>query len=92
MKRDEAAKKAANNLSNFLNSYSHNEDLKVFINEMAVDHRTLQQLFTKLCFQWIERCSQNGFDDRNMHSVKLCKEVMEVVEEMPDKIRCFPFI
>jgi hypothetical protein len=91
--REERAKKLANEVSDFLNGTSgRNEDLKVFLDVIAKDHRTLQQLFTKLCFQWIEKCSQNEFDDRNAYSVRLCKEVMKVVEEIPYKIKWFQFI
>lgn len=52
-----------------------------FCNEMLREHRTLQQNFTRLCFDWIKACSESRFDARNEASVKACKELQKVIEE-----------
>ncbi|MBD3404688.1 MAG: hypothetical protein GF411_00975 [Candidatus Lokiarchaeota archaeon] len=68
-----------------------NQDLQTFIESMANEHRTIQQAFTNLCFEWIKRCakmhSEKQFDLRNEYSVKTCAEIVEKV----DVGRC-PFI
>lgn len=52
-----------------------------FCDEMLNEHRTLQQNFTRLCFEWIKACSESRFDARNEASVKACKELQKVIEE-----------
>lgn len=60
-----------------------------FVNEMASQHRTCQQDFTRLCLAWLEHIAQNDRHDlRNEASVQLAKAVVN----LPHKVRCLPRI
>ena len=73
---------AAREMSDFVNNMSC--DQKAFVEEMANQHRTLQQSFTSLCFAWIRQCSgqfeDKNFDGRNEWSCKVSAEIVEKVE------------
>ena len=75
------AKNIANEMSNFVNSYS--SDHKGFIAEMGKDHRTLQQSFTKLCLKWIEFVGSEDYrhDLRNADSHNTCKAMIEAFQK-----------
>ena len=68
-------------ISNFVNKYDYNEDRSLFCKRFSIEHRTLQQNFTKLCLAWINHLSnQDMYDPRNEASVKVCKEISEKVD------------
>ena len=60
--------------------FSEEEFIEVFVRE----HRTLQQAFTSLCFEWIKKCAEmdknDCYDGRNEYSVKKCAEIVAKVE------------
>jgi hypothetical protein len=78
-------------MSDFVNNMCM--DPKEFAEGMGNEHRTLQQTFTNLCFEWIkfnaEQYDKKIFDGRNEYSCKVCKEIVEKVEAVG--YRC-PFI
>ena len=78
------AKEAAKAMSDFVNNMSC--DQKAFIEEMANQHRTLQQSFTSLCFAWIRQCSKQfedkNFDLRNEWSCKVSNEILKKIEDV----------
>jgi hypothetical protein len=71
------AKETIGMITDYLNSFSNKD--KEFITEMNMEHRTLQQSFTKLCLAWLENCASEDyrFDGRNEASHKVSKEVVE---------------
>ena len=73
------AKELSRTTADAINSYSFsNSD---FCQAMALEHRTLQQCFTRLCFEWIKHCSEmEHYDGRNEASVKACQKVQQLVE------------
>jgi hypothetical protein len=77
-------------MSAFLNNLTtrNNE----FCAAMAHDHPTLQQSFTRLCFDWIKYCATeeygNRTDGRNEASHNICKMI---VEQFDDQLRV-PYI
>jgi len=54
----------------------NNKDL---IDTASVQHRTLQQSFTKLCIEWLEYCAspEYKFDQRNEASHEVAKQMIE---------------
>ena len=73
------AKELARATADAVNSFSFNG--KDFCQQMEHEHRTLQQSFTRLCFDWIKYCSEmEHFDGRNEASVMACKKLREVIE------------
>jgi hypothetical protein len=75
------AQNIAREMSNFVNSYSNRS--KEFNLEMASEHRTLQQNFTKLCLQWIEFVGSDDYrhDLRNQDSHETCKKMLETFKK-----------
>jgi putative IMPACT (imprinted ancient) family translation regulator len=61
------------------------KNAKEFIKAMGKEHRTLQQRFTQLCFNWLTHCDSlnqtNKFDDRNKASVEISKKVYDFLEK-----------
>ena len=83
------AEEVASQVSSLLNSLGR-EGVKVFLEKMNRDHRTLQQSFTRLCVGWLElqATKKDGeFDLRNQASVELAKKFVAGVED-----RHLPFI
>jgi hypothetical protein len=73
--REGEAAKVADAVTRFLN-HSNPADLAKAIGR---DHRTLQQLFTRVCVEWINNLSKleaGGFDLRNEDSVRLAKALV----------------
>ena len=63
-----------------INNYSFSN--KDFCKVMAREHRTIQQSFTRLCFEWIKTCADmEHFDGRNEDSVMACRKLQKVIEE-----------
>ena len=56
---------------------------KAFCENMTNEHRTLQQAFTRLCFEWIKTCASDDYrtDGRNEHSHEVCKKVWEAFKD-----------
>lgn len=73
---------AVRTMSDFVNNMSMNP--KEFVEGMGNEHRTLQQTFTNLCFEWIKynaaQFDKKIYDGRNEFSCKVCKEITEKVE------------
>lgn len=79
-------------MSDFVNSNGCSErEMNGFVDKMTSEHRTLQQLFTRLCFKWIlNLAKREHFDERNKASVETAKEIVKAVGE--DKLRYLPYI
>ena len=75
--REEQAMVAAQIMGSLCNSFSMDTISKDFIQEMNREHRTIQQAFTKMMFQWIEHVSSDNYrtDLRNEDSKK-CASIM----------------
>ena len=74
--------KLSNQISDLVNYGGDGK--KVFIEEMIKgmgnDHRTLQQSFTRMCLEWLERTSQlegNQIDPRNQASQQTAERLMK---------------
>ncbi len=63
--------------SDFVNAF--NPESERFIRYMSADHRTIQQAFTKLCFQWLEHVASEGYrtDGRNIASHQIAKQMLD---------------
>ena len=70
-------------VSNMLNSLGFVPEL--FCAEMKKDHRTIQQNFTRLCFEWIKTCAQEDYphDERNRASHIKCKYIVDRMSSDP---------
>lgn len=70
----------AQEVSDMLNGFASTEMIN-FVKQMGREHRTLQQLFTKLCVRWFEHlhdCGERGqYDGRNEASVQLARAIFE---------------
>jgi hypothetical protein len=79
--RKSDGKEAARHIGNFVNSYGC--DMKGFVKQMAIEHRTLQQSFTRLCLEWFKSLSENYknkcFDDRNKASCETAYNIMHML-------------
>ncbi len=77
----------AQEMSRLLNTYG-SQERKVFLEEMSRDHRSLQQSFTRLCVDWLQKlAATESFDLRNQASVELAKELKPLLDSKP-----LPFI
>ena len=76
-------KQNANEVSNMLNSLGFVPEL--FCEEMKKDHRTIQQNFTRLCFEWIKTCASDDYahDERNRASHVKCKAIVDTMSTDP---------
>lgn len=54
-----------------------------FCEHMNGEHKTLQQSFTRLCFEWIRFCASDEYrtDGRNQATHDACKKIVENVSE-----------
>ena len=70
-------------VSNMLNAMGFNRI--EFCNELEKDHRTIQQNFTRLCFEWIKHCASDEYrhDDRNRASHVKCKAIVDAMKSDP---------
>ena len=70
-------KKYAEDVSRFLNDFSFNP--KKFCDAMNMEHRTLQQSFTKLCAAWIYHCASDEYatDGRNEASHEVARRMVK---------------
>jgi len=67
--------------SRFLNGMGNEAEVNAFVETIARDHRTLQQLAMGVFMRFAEEMSQGGHDLRNAASVGLAKRIMEIPEE-----------
>lgn len=82
MSNKKPEEKFAEDCANGVNSLSFSP--KIFIEAMSRQHRTLQQNFTRVCFEWIKHMAEKqegDYDGRNEASVKACKKILERVDE-----------
>jgi hypothetical protein len=81
---NKTASEVASVMSDFVNNFGC--DKQAFVNEMAKDHRTLQQSFTKLCLKWIEYVGSDEyrFDLRNEDSHTTCKAMISAFKKEND--------
>ena len=86
-------KELAQNISRFVNTFARDKNDE-FIEQMAVEHRTLQQAFTRLCLQWVEHMASlpdNRIDLRNEASRNVCRDLLtnaemkEAYDEKPSR-------
>lgn len=80
IRSNQDAEKMAELISNAINWGMRNE---AFCKAMSVEHRTLQQGFTRLCVEWLKVCASDSyrFDARNESSHILAKKMIEAVED-----------
>ena len=73
-------------ISHFANSF--NVDSVEFITEMNLEHRTIQQSFTKLCLEWLENCADINyrFDGRNQATHDIAVKLIEHFKYENDQI------
>ena len=75
--------KKASEVSGMLNSFSFSD--RMFCEAMGMEHRTLQQSFTRLCLAWLKHCSGEDYerlaDGRNEASHRTAKAIIEYCEE-----------
>lgn len=73
----------AETISNMLNSLGFSPEL--LCAEMVKDHRTIQQNFTRLCFEWIKTCASDEYrhDERNRASHIKCKYIVDRMSTDP---------
>lgn len=76
-------RKKAMDVSDMLNSMGFIPEL--FCVEMAKDHRTIQQNFTRLCFEWIKLCASDEYrhDERNRATHVKCKAIVDTMSTDP---------
>jgi hypothetical protein len=70
-------KELVGDITDYVNSFSNKE--REFCEAMSLEHRTLQQSFTKLCLSWLEHCASSEYltDARNEQSKKIAMELLE---------------
>jgi len=74
------AKQAAKAMSDFVNNMGHEN--KEFVEEMANEHRTLQQAFTGVCLEWLKyMATTTRVDARNERSHQISKQLLNGVED-----------
>ena len=75
------AKQAVETVTDYVNNMCH--DPKEFVEQMARQHRTLQQSFTGVCLEWLKHLStlnEGEFDPRNQDSVMVAKKLLKNVD------------
>jgi hypothetical protein len=75
--RQKDAEEMAEKISRFINPF--NCPSEQFLDAMAREHPTLQQSFTKMCLEWVEKVAKDDyvFDGRNKASHVVCKKLIE---------------
>jgi len=87
------AKEVTSKLTDFLNNFSYEENSAYFNEAMSREHRTLQQSFTRLAFQWIEFMASDEYrtDGRNQQSKQMAQELLEGFEKVMNEKYGKPF-
>ncbi len=67
-------------ITDYVNTFSRRDE---FNSAMSLQHRTLQQSFTRLCLKWLEHVSQDEYrtDPRNEQSKVVSKQLIESFKE-----------
>lgn len=81
MKPDEKGKKLANDILNYVNNLTFDEES--FVSTICSAHRTLQQSTMRLFITTICKMAENDTDARNEASVELAKKIAEMAKEHP---------
>jgi len=75
----EKAEKLVRQLTNFVNCMAMHSREQQFCELMGREHRTLQQSFSKLCYEWIQYQSkqyvEGNFDPRNEYACKVANKI-----------------
>ena len=81
----------ADAVSRMLNVMGAEQDISRFLDQMAKDHPTLQQVFTGLCVGWFRHLAamydKGWYDMRNEQSCKLGKAFVEEFDKDTDRGR-----
>jgi hypothetical protein len=74
-------KKLVEEFSDYVNTFG--DKSPEFCQAMSIEHRTLQQSFTRLCLKWLEHCASNEYrtDGRNEQTKKIAMELLEGFRE-----------
>lgn len=76
------AKEFAGKITDYLNTFQDRKKIQELVDELAKEHPTLQQSFTKLCVAWLKKLTEfRYYDGRNKASVELAKKIFERLEE-----------
>jgi hypothetical protein len=77
---NEKTKEVVNDITDYVNTFSRRDD---FNEIMSMEHRTLQQSFTRLCLRWIEHVSKEEYrtDGRNEQSKDICQKIVNDFKE-----------
>lgn len=72
-------------ITDYVNKFSSNP--KEFVKQMSMEHRTLQQSFTRLVFQWLEHCASPDYryDGRNEATHQISKEVIDAFSKFKEE-------
>lgn len=65
-------------ITDLVNTFSTDKIASQFNEKMSMQHRTLQNSFTRLALQWIEHVASDGYrtDPRNESSHQICKQLL----------------
>ena len=72
----------ARQMSDMMNIGANREARKAFIDAMNKEHRYLQGMFSRFCFEWFENQSKkqpNEYDQRNQCGVIMGKALMDAL-------------
>ena len=85
----EKDEKYANEILNIVNDMSF-DSAGVAKAMQILGHRTLQQSFTRLAFEWLKDCAADDYlyDERNKASHLLAKSLLEGKQDLP----ALPFV
>ena len=94
VEQEHVARSMAREVADMFNHYSSDRSIDQFIDQMASEHRTLQQVFTRLCLHWFKHNSENPFfDGRNEYTVEVSKKIRACLEKDLGSAWCHtPFI
>ena len=77
---NERTKEAVNFMSSYVNGSAEYKD---FAERMSIEHRTLQQNFTKLCVAWLKTLANTEYYDlRNQASVEFARSIKKELDEV----------
>jgi len=72
------AKELSSKIADYLNTMGAGPKIKELVKALSSEHRTLQQLFTRVCIAWLQDLAEREhFDDRNKASVELARKIMK---------------
>ena len=78
---NQKAKQLAIHITNEINCIF---DRKAFVEQMSIEHRTLQSEFTTLCLEWLMKCREmyedDRYDGRNEHACRMGKALWDYID------------